>query len=71
MEFSNLGYAAYLMLRGFKLLEPPTRGIDGKFIFKFKINEERNQTMFHSYSTGDFSKFDSNITNLKKMIPRY
>lgn len=68
---TNLGYAAYLMLRGFKLTEPPSRDETGKFQFNFKIDEERDKVMLHSYSIGDFAKFDSCIVNLKRMIPRY
>lgn len=69
-EITNLGYAAYLMLKGYKLLEPPSRK-DGKFIFKFTIETDINHKMFYEYTTGEFSKFDGMIVNLKKTLPRY
>lgn len=69
-EITNLGYAAYLMLKGYKLLEPPSRH-DGKFIFKFTINSDINQQLFYEYTNGEFSKFDSMVVNLKKTLPRY
>ena len=68
---TNLGYAAYLMLKGYRLIEPPSRDKDKKFIFKFDIEEEANKQLLHEYSTGDFAKFDSYIVNLKRMLPRY
>lgn len=67
---SNLGYAAYLMLKGFKLLDTPTRTSYGNFQFKFDITEDMNKALLHEYSTGDFSKFDAYLVTLKRMLPR-
>lgn len=68
---TNLGFAAFLMLKNYKLVESPSRDEDGKFLFKFEIEEEDNKILLHEYSTGDFAKFDSCLVNLKRMLPRY
>ena len=68
---SNLGYAAFLMVEDFKLIESPSRDGDGKFVFNFDITEEKEKEMLHKYSTSKFAKFDSCLVNLKRMIPRY
>jgi hypothetical protein len=71
MRVSNLGYAAYLMLKDYKLLDTPTRTEDGKFNFNFEIDEELNKKLLHKYSISDFSKFDNYLVTLKRMLPRY
>jgi len=68
---TNLGFAAYLMMRGYKLLENPSRDIDGKFQFKFDIAEERQSALLRKYANGSFARFDNQLVNLKRMIPRY
>lgn len=70
-EITNLGFAAFLMMRQYKLIESPTIDKDKRFIFKFEIEDNICKKLFYEYSTGDFAKFDSCIVNLKRMLPRY
>ena len=64
---SDIGIAAYLQLKGFKILECK-RLENGKFFFKFEDKE--NQCAAHSLSflESDFCRFDNNVRNLKKIL---
>ena len=64
---SDIGIAAYIQLRGVKLLECK-RLESGKFHFKF-ANESRNcQQLSLEFLESDFCKFDNNVRNLKKIL---
>lgn len=68
---SNLGFAAYLLLKGYKLIgNPELDKASNRFIFNFEINKERHKELLYEYSMGDFAKFDSFVLNLKRMLPR-
>lgn len=69
MRVNNLGFAAYLILNGFKLESPPGR--DKDFIFEFNLTQEKHNILFSEYTGSSFSRFDNIVTNLKKSIPRY
>lgn len=69
LKISNLGFAAYLMLKDKRLLSAPTKEADsGKFEFYFNITKDEYDILLHEYAIGDFSKFDNNLINLKKML---
>lgn len=69
LKISNLGFAAFLMLREKKLLATPTKEANnGKFEFYFNLSQDEHDTLLHEYVTGDFCKFDNNLINLKKML---
>lgn len=68
---SNLGFAAFLMLKNYKILKPPEREESGRFAFFFDVQKEQLETLYFEYSTGEFQKYDNCSVTLKKMIPRY
>jgi hypothetical protein len=68
LKISNLGFAAYLMLKNKKLLAAPTKESTGKFEFYFNLSQDEYDSFLHEYATSDFSKFDNNLINLKKML---
>ena len=64
---SDIGIAAYLQLRGIKLLECK-RLESGKFYFKFLDAEQSCQQLSLEFLDSDFCKFDNNVRNLKKIL---
>lgn len=64
---SDIGIAAYLQLKGFKLKEC-RRLENGKFHFSFE--DPRNECPRHSleFLDSDYCKFDNNVRNLKKVL---
>jgi hypothetical protein len=68
LKISNLGFAAFLMLKEKRLLATPTKDTNGKFEFYFDIAQDNYDALLHEYATSDFSKFDNNLINLKKML---
>ena len=64
---SDIGIAAFLQLRGFKLLE--CRRLEtGKFFFKFDDPESKCSIQALEFLDSDFCKFDNNVRNLKKIL---
>tara|TARA_B100000749_G_scaffold238968_1_gene198214 strand:- start:288 stop:515 length:228 start_codon:yes stop_codon:yes gene_type:complete len=64
---SDIGIAAYLQLRKFKLLECK-RLESGKFFFRFADpNSECSQKSLE-FLESDFCNFDNNVRNLKKIL---
>jgi hypothetical protein len=64
---SDIGIAAYLQLKGFKLTE--CRRLDtGKFHFVFKDPEQECQSSSLEFLDSDFCRFDNNVRNLKKIL---
>jgi hypothetical protein len=70
VEVNSLGFAAYLVMLGYKLSGPQERSKTGKFIFNIEIDEDKSKELFLKYSSGRFSKFDAILMNLKRMMPR-
>lgn len=68
---SNLGLAAYLRMRGYKLSGNPTREVDGRFSFVFIISAEMLEKLNYEYLNGNYAKYDNALVSLKKMLPRY
>ena len=68
---SNLGFAGFLILRGFKLVGKPEKGEQGRFVFFFEIEKDLCDQLLTEYCSGDFARFDNIIVNLKRMLPRY
>ena len=64
---SDIGIAAYLQLKSFKLLEYK-RLESGKFFFKFHDPEQTCSAAALEFLDSDFCKFDNNVRNLKKII---
>ncbi len=64
---SYIGIAAYLQLRGYKLLECK-RQQSGKFFFRFADPSGTCQQLALEFLDSDFCKFDNNVRNLKKIL---
>lgn len=64
---SDIGIAAFLQLRGLKLVECK-RLESGKFHFKFEDPESKCQLLSLEFLDSDFCKFDNNVRNLKKIL---
>ena len=64
---SDIGIAAYLQLKGFKLRE--CKRLDtGKFHFSFEDPNSLCQAAALEFLDSDFCKFDNNVRNLKKIL---
>lgn len=63
----DLGTAAYLMLKGCKLVNIY---INEKkvYVFEFDGDEEKLKKIAIEYLNSDCSKFDSQVKNLRKML---
>lgn len=64
---SDIAHAAYLMLRGLKLLLA-TRETSGKFKFEFEDKEGIAKQLVVEYITSDYAAFDTHLKNLKKLL---
>ncbi|MHA2065509.1 MAG: DUF5659 domain-containing protein [Candidatus Thorarchaeota archaeon] len=64
---SDIGIAAFLQLRGIKLIECK-RLETGKFHFAFEDPEQKCQMLSLEFLDSDFCRFDNNVRNLKKIL---
>tara|TARA_Y100000114_G_scaffold156867_1_gene185686 strand:+ start:3486 stop:3698 length:213 start_codon:yes stop_codon:yes gene_type:complete len=64
---SDIGIAAYLQLKGFKLKDCK-RLETGKFYFSFEDPEDQCPSTALEFLDSDFCKFDNNVRNLKKIL---
>ena len=64
---SDIGIAAYLQLKKFKLVECK-RLETGKFHFCFEDPESKGPAISLEFLDSDFCKFDNNVRNLKKVL---
>ena len=64
---SDIGIAAFLQLRGVKLLECK-RLESGKFHFVFEDPEQKCPSLSLEFLDSDFCRFDNNVRNLKKIL---
>ena len=64
---SDIGIAAFLQLRGIKLVECK-RLESGKFHFAFDDPNSVCQTLSIEFLDSDFCRFDNNVRNLKKIL---
>jgi hypothetical protein len=64
---SDIGIAAFLQLRGLRLLECK-RLETGKFHFAFDDPEAKCHSLSLEFLESDFCKFDNNVRNLKKIL---
>ena len=68
-NITNLGFAAYLIMTGHKLIDTPYRDDKNQFIFKIDVDQSQIKDLFYQYSTSKFNKFDSIVVSLKRMLP--
>lgn len=64
---SDIGIAAFLQLRGFRLVECK-RLSNGKFYFRFEDPNNECQSASLDFLDSEFCKFDNNVRNLKKVL---
>ena len=64
---SDIGIAAFLQLRGIKLVECK-RLESGKFYFAFDDPNSVGQALSIEFLDSDFCRFDNNVRNLKKIL---
>ena len=64
---SDIGIAAYLQLRKFKLVQCK-RLDNGKFHFAFEDPESKCAAVSLEFLDSEFCKFDNNVRNLKKIL---
>ncbi len=64
---SDIAIAAYLMLKGFKLLSA-TRETSGKFRFEFEDPNKLAKGAAVEYIGSEFCVFDTHLKNLKKLL---
>lgn len=64
---SDIGIAAFLQLRGIKLVECK-RLESGKFYFAFEDPDSACQSLSIQFLDSDFCRFDNNVRNLKKIL---
>ena len=64
---SDIGIAAFLQLRGIKLIECK-RMDTGKFHFAFEDPESKCKLLSLEFLDSDFCRFDNNVRNLKKIL---
>ena len=64
---SDIGIAAFLQLRGLKLVEC-RRLESGKFHFAFEDPQSQCQSLSIEFLDSDFCRFDNNVRNLKKIL---
>ena len=64
---SDLSLAAFLMMKGLKLLHG-TKLASGKFKFEFDNKDETAKKLSIDYVNSKFCEFDNQIRNLKKII---
>jgi len=66
-ETSDLAIAAFLMMHDFKLIDAGKTST-GKFKFVFEDKEGTAKSKAVEFISSDFSKLDTHIKNLKKLL---
>lgn len=64
---SDIAIAAYLMLRGLKLLSA-TRETSGRFKFEFEDPKSQAKSLAVEFISSEFCVFDTHLKNLKKLL---
>jgi hypothetical protein len=66
-ETSDIGIAAYVMMRGLKLLRA-SRGNTGRFNFIFSDPDDLGKVYAVDYVNSESAKFDAHMKNLKNIL---
>ena len=66
-ETSDIGIAAYVMMKGLKLLRA-TRSSGGRFKFVFEDPTDLGPKLAVDYVNSEAAKFDANMKNLKNIL---
>lgn len=66
---SDLSIAAYLMMKGLKLVNA-TRAQNGQFMFEFDDPNSSAVRLAIEFTGSDFAVYDNHVRNLKKILYR-
>ena len=66
-ETSDIGIAAYVMMRGLKL-QKASRGHGGRFNFIFLDPDDNGPKLAVDYVNSESAMFDANMKNLKNIL---
>ena len=66
-ETSDIGIAAYVMMKGLKLLKA-ARSPGGRFKFVFQDPQSLGPGLAVDYVNSEAAKFDANMKNLKNIL---
>tara|TARA_E500000331_G_C17265911_1_gene717135 strand:+ start:1974 stop:2195 length:222 start_codon:yes stop_codon:yes gene_type:complete len=66
-QTSDLSLAAYLLLKGVKLLKAEKEN-SGKFIFLFDDPDSKCKKLSLDFLNSELSEYDNHVRNLKKII---
>ena len=66
-ETSDIGIAAYVMMRGLKLVHA-SRNNNGRFIFSFDDPKNLGKAYAVDYVNSEAARFDANMKNLKNIL---
>ena len=66
-QTSDIGIAAYVMMKGLKL-KNASRGHNGRFIFVFDDPQDEGKEYAVDYVNSESAKFDANMKNLKNIL---
>lgn len=64
---SDIGIAAFIMMKGLKLIEAK-RSQSGRFSFVFEDNNDLGNSYAVDYLNSESAKFDANMKNLKNIL---
>lgn len=63
---SDLGFAAFLMIKGFKLFSASKDS--GRFVFEFEDPESSANSLSVEYLNSEFPRYDNAVRTLKKLL---
>ena len=66
-QTSDIGIAAYVMMKGLKLKQA-SRGHSGRFSFVFDDPQDVGKSYAVDYVNSESAKFDANMKNLKNIL---
>ena len=66
-QTSDIGIAAYVMMKGLKLKQA-SRGNNGRFSFVFDDPQDLGKRYAVDYVNSESAKFDANMKNLKNIL---
>lgn len=65
---SDIGIAAYVMMRGLKLISASRAKNSGRFEFVFEDPSNQGLVLSVEYANSESAKFDAHIKNLKNIL---
>ena len=65
---SDIGIAAYVMMRGLKLISAGRAKNSGRFEFVFEAPNNQGLVLSVEYANSESAKFDAHMKNLKNIL---